>query len=105
TAALVAMAKGKTASDPKNPKARETHGKDGLFLVRAGAAPADRAAIDAELIEWTTMDLEARMTAGVSSERVLEAVGAPAGARLVEIIGDPQTSDPNRTTAVRILAK
>ena len=53
--------------------------KDALFLVRGDAAPADRDAADKALIEWTTADLNGRMSAGGhSSEVILTAIGAKA---------------------------
>ncbi|MCU1276914.1 MAG: hypothetical protein JWM53_460, partial [bacterium] len=50
--------------------------KDALFLLRADAADADRALADTALIEWTTADLNGRMSAGGhSSEKILLAIG------------------------------
>ena len=61
--------------------------KDALFLVRGDAAPADRDAADKALIEWTTADLNGRMSAGGhSSEVILTAIGAKAAPRLSELM-------------------
>jgi HEAT repeat protein len=61
--------------------------KDALFLVRVDAAPEDRNAADAALIEWTTADLAGRMSAGAnSSEKILIAIGPKAAPRLAELM-------------------
>jgi len=61
--------------------------KDALFLVRGDAAPADRDAADKALIEWTTADLNGRMSAGGhSSDVILTAIGAKAAPRLSELM-------------------
>jgi hypothetical protein len=61
--------------------------KDALFSLRAEAAPADRDATDAALIDWTTADLAGRMSAGgKSSEQILIAIGPKAAPRLVELM-------------------
>jgi hypothetical protein len=61
--------------------------KDALFALRLEAAPADRDAADAALIEWTTADLAGRMSAGgSSSEKILLAIGAKATPRLIELL-------------------
>ena len=54
--------------------------KDALFAVRSDAAPEDRDAADAALLEWTTADLNGRMSSGGnSSERILVAIGRRKG--------------------------
>jgi len=61
--------------------------KDALFLLRKDAAPDDRAAADTALIEWTTADLNGRMSAGGhSSEQILTAIGPKAAPRLSELM-------------------
>lgn len=61
--------------------------KDALFLLRSDAAPEDRDAADKALIEWTTADLNGRMSAGGhSSEKILVAIGAKAAPRLLELM-------------------
>jgi HEAT repeat protein len=61
--------------------------KDALYLVRTDAAPEDRALADAALIEWTTADLNGRMSAGGhSSEQILLAIGPKAAPRLAELM-------------------
>jgi hypothetical protein len=61
--------------------------KDALFLVRSDAAPEDRALADSALIEWTTADLNGRMSAGGhSSEKILVAIGPKAAPRLAELM-------------------
>ncbi len=61
--------------------------KDALFLLRTDAAPADRDVADKALIEWTTADLNGRMTAGGhSSEKILVAIGPKAAPRLGELM-------------------
>ncbi|MDB4967432.1 MAG: hypothetical protein JWN44_3121 [Myxococcales bacterium] len=61
--------------------------KDALFAVRTDATPEDRNAADAALIEWTTADLNGRMSSGGnSSEKILVAIGPKAGPRLAELL-------------------
>jgi len=61
--------------------------KDALFVLRTDAAPDDRAAADAALIEWTTADLNGRMSSGGhSSEQILLAIGPKAAPRLAELM-------------------
>ena len=61
--------------------------KDALFLLRGDAAPEDRDAADKALIEWTTADLNGRMSAGGhSSDVILTAIGAKAAPRLSELM-------------------
>ena len=61
--------------------------KDALFALRGDAAPADRDAADAALIEWTTADLNGRMSSGGhSSDIILTAIGAKAAPRLSELM-------------------
>lgn len=61
--------------------------KDALFALRGDAAPADRDAADQALIEWTTADLNGRMsTGGHSSDVILTAIGAKAAPRLSELM-------------------
>jgi hypothetical protein len=61
--------------------------KDALFAVRSDAAPADRDAADKALIEWTTADLNGRMSAGGhSSDVILTAIGPKAAPRLSELM-------------------
>jgi hypothetical protein len=61
--------------------------KDALFELREQAAPADKDAIDAALIEWTTADLAGRMSSGGnSSDKILMAIGPKAAAALVPLL-------------------
>ncbi len=61
--------------------------KDALFALRNDAAPEDRELADKALIEWTTADLNGRMSAGGhSSEQILLAIGAKAAPRLSELM-------------------
>lgn len=61
--------------------------KDALFVLRTDAALEDRAAADAALIEWTTADLNGRMSSGGhSSEQILLAIGPKAAPRLAELM-------------------
>jgi hypothetical protein len=61
--------------------------KDALFLVRPDASPEDRDAADKALIEWTTADLNGRMSSGAhSSDVILTAIGAKAAPRLSELM-------------------
>jgi hypothetical protein len=61
--------------------------KDALYALRGDAGPEDRAAADAALIEWTTADLNGRMSAGGhSSEQILLAIGSKAAPRLAELM-------------------
>jgi HEAT repeat protein len=61
--------------------------KDALFVLRTDAAPDDRAAADTALIEWTTADLNGRMSSGGhSSEQILLAIGPKAAPRLAELM-------------------
>ena len=61
--------------------------KDALFALRTDAGPEDRAAADAALIEWTTADLNGRMSSGGhSSEQILLAIGPKAAPRLAELM-------------------
>ena len=61
--------------------------KDALFALRGDATPADRDAADKALIEWTTADLNGRMSAGGhSSDVILTAIGAKAAPRLSELM-------------------
>ena len=61
--------------------------KDALFALRHDAAPEDRDAADKALIEWTTADLNGRMSAGAhSSDIILTAIGAKAAPRLSELM-------------------
>jgi hypothetical protein len=84
----------------------QRNAKDALFLLRDRAAPEDRNAIDDALIAWTTVDLSGRMSAGgSSSDRILTAIGARAGARLVEVIGDAKTTPPSRMEAAKLVGK
>lgn len=77
--------------------------KDALFALRGDAAPEDRAAADAALIEWTTADLEGRMSAGAhSSEQILLAIGPKAAPRLAELM---QPGSSQMVAAAVILGK
>lgn len=61
--------------------------KDALYLLRTDAAPDNRAAADTALLEWTTADLNGRMSAGGhSSEQILTAIGPKAAPRLAELM-------------------
>ncbi len=83
--------------------ATQREAKDALFLLRDGAAAADRDAIDDRLIAWTTVDLTARMqSGGQSSEKILLAIGPRAAPRLLQILA---TEGPNQQQAAAILAK
>jgi HEAT repeats len=83
---LASLAAGAGASAPTTTHAQR-EAKDALFLVRAWAQPADRTAIDDQLIAWTTTDLAGRMTAGgQGSEKILITIGARAAPRLVQLL-------------------
>ncbi|MSP63065.1 MAG: hypothetical protein EXR72_22555 [Myxococcales bacterium] len=100
---LATMAKGDGAVETKR---QQRNAKDALFQFRGYAAAEDLAAIDDALIAWTTVDLAGRMTAGgQSSEKILGAIGARAGARLAEVVGDGSTSDQSRMEAARLIGK
>jgi hypothetical protein len=61
--------------------------KDALYLLRPDAADADRALADTALIEWTTADLNGRMSSGGhSSEKILVAIGPKTAPRLAELM-------------------
>jgi HEAT repeats len=77
--------------------------KDALFLLRGYAAPVDRDALDDQLIAWTTVDLNARMSAGgQGSEKILTAIGARAAPRLLVLLS---TEGANQQQAAAILGK
>jgi len=101
---LVKLAQGDAAGDHTTRKQR--NGKDALFQYRPYASAADRETIDDALIAWTTYDLAARASeGGHSSEKIIGAVGARAGPRLVELLGDPRSSDGSRMLAAQLLGK
>src|SRR5262249_3223440 len=80
--------------------------KDGLFVLRDAAEPADEAAIDDLLVAWVTVDLAGRSSeGGHSTEQILTAIGPRAGNRLVEVIGDNRTSDASRMMAATLIGK
>ena len=83
---LAEVAKGSGIAGGATTRAQR-EAKDALFALRTDAAPADRDAADAALIEWTTADLAGRMSAGgKSSEQILIAIGSKAAPRLVELM-------------------
>jgi HEAT repeat protein len=83
---LAEVAKGSGIAGGATTRAQR-EAKDALFALRTDAAPADRDAADAALIEWTTADLAGRMSAGgKSSEQILIAIGPKAAPRLVELM-------------------
>ena len=76
--------------------------KDALFVLRADAAPPDRARIDALLVKWIAADLAARASqGGESSEKILLAIGASAASALVPIA----QPGPNLVEAARLLGE
>ena len=77
--------------------------KDALFALRSDATAEDHARADAALIEWTTADLNGRMSAGGnSSEKILVAIGPRAAPRLAELM---QPGSPQLLAAASILGK
>lgn len=83
---LVELARGAGVAGAATTRAQR-EGKDALFALRAWAAPEDRDAADRALIEWTTVDLAGRMSAGAnSSDKVLVAIGPKATPRLAELM-------------------
>jgi HEAT repeat protein len=101
---LATLSQDKDASDRMTRKALEA--KDALFLLREPAAPEDRGAIDDALLAWLTVDLATRLSAGgQGGEKMLEAIGARAGARLGEVVADASTSDASRMQAAELLGK
>ena len=97
---LIATAKG---ADPAAPPARrQRNAKDALFLLR-DADPGQRAVIDAALIEWCTVDLTGRQTAGGhATAKILKAIGAKAGPPLVALLKRP---GPDFDLAARLLGQ
>jgi hypothetical protein len=95
---LVQTAKG---SDPVAPPARkQRNAKDALFLLR-DADPAQRNVIDAALIEWCTVDLTGRQTAGGhATAKILKVIGPKAGPPLVALLKKP---GPDFDLAARLL--
>ncbi|HEX8950939.1 MAG TPA: hypothetical protein VF997_12260 [Polyangia bacterium] len=83
---LAELARGSGVAGSATTRAQR-EAKDALFLLRTDAAPEDRELADKALIEWTTADLNGRMSAGGhSSEMILVAVGAKAAPRLAELM-------------------
>jgi hypothetical protein len=84
----------------------QRNAKDALYQLRDLAAAADRAAIDDQLIAWTTADLAGRMSeGGHNSEQILTAIGGRAGARLAEVVADPRASEASRLVAARLIGQ
>jgi len=67
--------------------------RDALFSLRALASPEDQAQIDAALMPGIEADLRAgRVRNGRQSvEKILQAIGAPAGNMLAKLLGEPIT--------------
>lgn len=105
-AAAPSLMKLSQGSAPGETTRVQRNAKDALFMLRDKAGPEDKAAIDDALIAWTTVDLSGRMSAGGhSTDKIMEAIGARAGARLVEVIGDAKSSPASRMEAARIVGK
>ncbi len=105
-AAVPPLVKLAAAAGVDEPKRAQQNAKDGLFQVRELASPEDRSAIDDALVAWTTVDLAHRMSMGShSSDKILVAIGARAGARLAAVLTDQGSSDGSRLEAARLLAK
>jgi HEAT repeat protein len=75
---------------PQPPKVRDA--RDTLFGVRAYAPPEEQKRIDGILLGSLEKDLaEGRFSGGRHSlEKMLTAIGAPAGPMLVRLLGDPK---------------
>jgi len=80
----------KGMASPQLPKARDA--RDGLFGVRAYAPPEEQKRIDTALLASIEKDLsEGRFTGGRHSlDKLLSAIGPPAGPMLVRLLGDPK---------------
>ena len=65
--------------------------RDALFSLRALASPEDQTQIDAALMPGLEADLRAgRVRNGrQSTEKILQTIGAPAGAMLAKLLGEP----------------
>jgi HEAT repeat protein len=101
---LKTLAMGAEGGDKTTRKQRNA--KDGLFVLRDAADPADKTAIDDLLISWVAVDLAGRSSeGGHSTEQILTAIGARAGNKLVEVIGDSRTSDASRMMAATLIGK
>ncbi|HEY2749038.1 MAG TPA: hypothetical protein VGL86_30665 [Polyangia bacterium] len=83
---LAELARGSGVAGAATTRAQR-EAKDALYLLRADAAPDDKNAADTALIEWTTADLNGRMSAGGhSSDQILTAIGSKAAPRLGELM-------------------
>jgi hypothetical protein len=80
----------KGMSSPQLPKARDA--RDGLFSVRQYAPSDEQRRIDQALLASIEKDLfDGRFAGGRHSlDKVLSAIGAPAGPMLVRLLGDPK---------------
>jgi hypothetical protein len=98
---LIETAKG---SDPAAPPSRkQRNAKDALFLLRDAAPGAQHGAVDAALIEWCTVDLTGRQTAGGhATAKILKAIGPKAGPALVKLLKKP---GPDFDLAARLLGQ
>jgi hypothetical protein len=80
----------KGLASPQTPKARDA--RDTLFSVRPFAPPAEQKRIDAALLAAIEKDLlEGRFAGGRHSlDKMLTAIGPPAGPMLVKLLADPK---------------
>ena len=80
----------KGMASPQVPKARDA--RDGLFSVRQYAPPDEQKRIDTALLASIEKDLsEGRFSGGRHSlDKLLTAMGPPAGPMLVRLLGEPQ---------------
>jgi hypothetical protein len=80
----------KQMAGPSLPKARDA--RDTLFSVRLYAGPDEQKRIDAALLAAIEHDLvDGRFSGGRHSlDKLLGAIGAPAGPMLVRLLGDPK---------------
>jgi HEAT repeat protein len=80
----------KAMASPQLPKVREA--RDGLFSVRQYAPPDEQKRIDTVLLASIEKDLsEGRFTGGRHSlDKILTAMGPPAGPMLVRLLGEPK---------------
>jgi HEAT repeat protein len=81
----------KGMASPQVPKARDA--RDGLFSVRQYAPPEEVKRIDAALLASIEKDAARGRFAGGrhSLDKMLTAIGPPAGPMLVKLLADPQT--------------
>jgi hypothetical protein len=80
----------KALASPQTPKARDA--RDTLFSVRPFAPPVEQKRIDAALLAAIEKDLrEGRFAGGRHSlDKMLTAIGPPAGPMLVKLLADPK---------------